>query len=417
MMLLIAMAITVAYVGVDGHVARLVRPRLLVGAGRSWSRSCCSGHWQEMKALGQAQDALAALAALLPDEAERVGPDGAVETVALDDLRPGDVVLVRAGGRVPADGEIVDGDGRARRVDDHRRVAGRSPRASATGSSPAPCRPTRRSGSGSTRSATTPRWPASSAWSPRRRSRGRGPRSSPTAPPRCSSTSRPAAAAVTVVVWLRHRRHRRGRRPGRDRAGHLLPARPRPRHPADDLAVVGASRPATGSWSRTASPWSRAAPSTPSCSTRPAPSPRASTPSSASPAPASTTTRSCASPAAVESDSEHPLARAIVAAAARAGRRRRRRRTSGRSPAEASRPTSTATRYAVGGPALLRERSLDRAGRRSAAWSPSWKDRGAAVLYLVRGDDDRRRVWPSRTRSGPRPARRSPSCSAWAAAS
>ncbi len=67
------------------------------------------GHWQEMKALGQAQDALAALAALLPDEAERVGPDGSVETVALDDLRRGDVVLVRSGARVPADGEIVDG--------------------------------------------------------------------------------------------------------------------------------------------------------------------------------------------------------------------------------------------------------------------------------------------------------------------
>ena len=59
------------------------------------------GHWQEMKALGQAQDALAALAALLPDEAERVGADGAVETVAIDDLRPGDVVLVRSGARVP----------------------------------------------------------------------------------------------------------------------------------------------------------------------------------------------------------------------------------------------------------------------------------------------------------------------------
>ena len=39
------------------------------------------GHWQEMKALGQAQDALAALAALLPDEAERISADGSVETV------------------------------------------------------------------------------------------------------------------------------------------------------------------------------------------------------------------------------------------------------------------------------------------------------------------------------------------------
>ncbi len=67
------------------------------------------GHWQEMKALGQAQDALAALAALLPDEADRVGTDGEIETVPVDALRRGDVVLVRSGGRAPADGEITDG--------------------------------------------------------------------------------------------------------------------------------------------------------------------------------------------------------------------------------------------------------------------------------------------------------------------
>ena len=108
MMLLIAMAITVAYVASMAtslgafdldfwwELAALISIMLL-------------GHWQEMKALGQAQDALSALAALLPDEAERVGPDGGVEVVALDRLRAGDEVLVRAGGRVPADGEIVEG--------------------------------------------------------------------------------------------------------------------------------------------------------------------------------------------------------------------------------------------------------------------------------------------------------------------
>ncbi|WP_446215611.1 heavy metal translocating P-type ATPase [Micromonospora sp. IBHARD004] len=66
------------------------------------------GHWQEMKAIGQAQGALAALAALLPDDAERVD-DGEVRRVPLAELRVGDVVLVRSGGRVPADGRIVDG--------------------------------------------------------------------------------------------------------------------------------------------------------------------------------------------------------------------------------------------------------------------------------------------------------------------
>jgi P-type Cu2+ transporter len=67
------------------------------------------GHWLEMRALGQASGALDALAALLPDEAERVSGDQ-VETVAVADLAVADVVLVRPGGRVPADGVVVDGE-------------------------------------------------------------------------------------------------------------------------------------------------------------------------------------------------------------------------------------------------------------------------------------------------------------------
>jgi Cu2+-exporting ATPase len=66
------------------------------------------GHWLEIRSLGQAEGALAALAALLPDEAERFGPDGKLETVPVGELVPGDVVLVRPGGRVPADGRIVE---------------------------------------------------------------------------------------------------------------------------------------------------------------------------------------------------------------------------------------------------------------------------------------------------------------------
>jgi P-type Cu2+ transporter len=66
------------------------------------------GHWLEMRALGQASSALDALAALLPDEADLVIHEG-TRTVPTSDLRVGDVVLVRSGGRVPADGVIVDG--------------------------------------------------------------------------------------------------------------------------------------------------------------------------------------------------------------------------------------------------------------------------------------------------------------------
>src|SRR5688572_10747977 len=108
MMLLIAMAITVAYGASLAYSAGWFEQEFW------WELAALItimllGHWQEMKALGQAQDALAALAALLPDEAERIRPDGTRETVALDQLAPGDLVLVRSGGRVPADGEIVDG--------------------------------------------------------------------------------------------------------------------------------------------------------------------------------------------------------------------------------------------------------------------------------------------------------------------
>jgi Cu2+-exporting ATPase len=66
------------------------------------------GHWLEMRAVGQARGALQALAELLPDEAERID-NGTTETVAVSELRIGDVVLVRPGARVPADGEIVSG--------------------------------------------------------------------------------------------------------------------------------------------------------------------------------------------------------------------------------------------------------------------------------------------------------------------
>jgi len=66
------------------------------------------GHWLEMRALGQASSALDALAALLPDEADLATPEG-TRTVPVSDLAVGDVVLVRPGGRVPADGVVVDG--------------------------------------------------------------------------------------------------------------------------------------------------------------------------------------------------------------------------------------------------------------------------------------------------------------------
>jgi len=66
------------------------------------------GHWLEMRAISQARGALNALAALLPDTAERVRGEE-TQSVPLSELRIGDIVLVRPGARVPADGTVVEG--------------------------------------------------------------------------------------------------------------------------------------------------------------------------------------------------------------------------------------------------------------------------------------------------------------------
>ncbi|HET7104890.1 MAG TPA: heavy metal translocating P-type ATPase [Terracidiphilus sp.] len=66
------------------------------------------GHWLEMKAITQARGALDALAALLPDSAERLTESG-IEIIPVAELSVGDLVLVRPGSRVPADGTVREG--------------------------------------------------------------------------------------------------------------------------------------------------------------------------------------------------------------------------------------------------------------------------------------------------------------------
>ena len=109
MMLLISLGITVAFVaswgstiGLLGHdlefwweLALLIVIMLL-------------GHWVEMRSLAQTSSALDSLAALLPDEAERVEGEEIV-SVSPADLQVGDVVIVRPGGSVPADGVVTQG--------------------------------------------------------------------------------------------------------------------------------------------------------------------------------------------------------------------------------------------------------------------------------------------------------------------
>ena len=107
MMTLISLAITVSFVysiavtlGWEGEplwweLATLVTIMLL-------------GHWIEMRSIGQAQGALKELAKLLPDMAVRITADG-TEDLPVSDLRDGDLVLIRPGAGVPADGVVTEG--------------------------------------------------------------------------------------------------------------------------------------------------------------------------------------------------------------------------------------------------------------------------------------------------------------------
>ncbi|KQO97856.1 heavy metal translocating P-type ATPase [Leifsonia sp. Leaf264] len=109
MMLLIALAISVAFIASLGASLGLLDQQLDFW----WELALLIvimllGHWIEMRSIAQASSALDALAALLPDEAERV-TDAGTELVSPADLALGDVVIVRPGGRVPADGEVTEG--------------------------------------------------------------------------------------------------------------------------------------------------------------------------------------------------------------------------------------------------------------------------------------------------------------------
>lgn len=109
MMLLIALGITVAFLASWGATLGLLHHELEFW----WELALLVvimllGHWIEMRSLAQTTSALDSLAALLPDEAERVEGETAV-TVSPAELRVDDLVIVRPGGSVPADGMIVDG--------------------------------------------------------------------------------------------------------------------------------------------------------------------------------------------------------------------------------------------------------------------------------------------------------------------
>ena len=108
MMTLISLAISVAFI--YSVVAQFIN----LGEGFFWELVTLIdimllGHWLEMRSVRQASGALNELAKLMPDTAERIHHGDMTETVPVSALKSGDVVLVRPGASVPADGEVTDG--------------------------------------------------------------------------------------------------------------------------------------------------------------------------------------------------------------------------------------------------------------------------------------------------------------------
>ncbi|HSB03533.1 MAG TPA: heavy metal translocating P-type ATPase, partial [Anaerolineales bacterium] len=108
MMTLISLAISVAFI--YSVAAQFIN----LGEGFFWELVTLIdimllGHWLEMRSVRQASGALNELAKLMPDTAERIQHDDMTETVAVSALMNGDLVLVRPGAGIPADGEVVDG--------------------------------------------------------------------------------------------------------------------------------------------------------------------------------------------------------------------------------------------------------------------------------------------------------------------
>lgn len=109
MMTLISSAITVAFV-----YSMLITLGVLQGMDFWWElvtliTIMLLGHWLEMASVSNAQGALKELAKLLPDVAELVTSDGA-KTVPVSELKVGDKVLVRPGASIPMDGVITKGE-------------------------------------------------------------------------------------------------------------------------------------------------------------------------------------------------------------------------------------------------------------------------------------------------------------------
>ena len=108
MMTLISLAISVAF------IYSVAAEFIDLGEGFFWELVTLIdimllGHWLEMRSVRQASGALNELAKLMPDTAERIIKGSNTETVSVTDLKHGDLILIRPGTSVSADGEVVGG--------------------------------------------------------------------------------------------------------------------------------------------------------------------------------------------------------------------------------------------------------------------------------------------------------------------
>ena len=382
MMLLIGLAITVAFLASWGASLGAAGPRarLLVGAGAA-DRDHAARPLDRDAVPGPDHLGAGLAGRLLPDEAERVDRR---QTVTVDANGTASWVTGRRAPRWPGPRRrhgSVSGIGQHGRVDDHRRVqAGPAGRRRHRGRRHRRHR-LRRCGSRSPPSARTPRWPASNAWSADAQ----------------NSSSRAQRIADRAAAWLfwfalgrrRHHRHRldgaRAARPGcrshDHRAGHRLPARPRPGHPAGRLHRHRTRRPRRRAGQGPARAGVMRTVDTvlfdkTGTLTKGQPTVTAIHTALAN----ATSDEVLALAASAETDSEHPLARAIVSAARAPRPPAATASEFNSSPGgRGDRPPSTAARSRSAAPTCCSSTEL----AEELAVADQWRAEGAIILHVL----------------------------------
>ncbi len=109
MMTLIAVAIVVAYI-YSSAIAFGLKGKLFFWELATLIDIMLLGHWVEMKSIRGAGRALEELAKLMPSVAHKLMPDKNTQDIPVSDLKIDDLVLIKPGEKIPADGEITEGE-------------------------------------------------------------------------------------------------------------------------------------------------------------------------------------------------------------------------------------------------------------------------------------------------------------------